>query len=92
MKIANGSARTQVQARIPFKGNNTFGEMLNGAYAVFSYGRHWPLFAYIDGTWFENQDRYGRTTSKHHGQLHPLEETEKVTKDELLELLSLTRS
>ena len=89
MKIANGSARAQVQARIPFKGNNTFGEMVGGVYAVFSYGHHWPLFAYIDGTWFENQDRYGRTTSKHHGKLHPLEETEKVSLYELKNLLGL---
>jgi hypothetical protein len=89
MKVSNGKARSQVQARLPFRGNNTFGEWIGESYACFSYGHHWPLFAYVDGTWYENGDRYGVTTSKHHGQLHPLEETEKVTKDELLELLGL---
>lgn len=89
MQTSNQKARTFVQSKIPFKGNNTFGETLNGAYVVFSYGHHWPLFAYIDGTWYENQDRYGVTTSKHHGQMHPHEETEKVSKDELLNLVGL---
>ena len=89
MKIANGSARAQVQARIPFKGNNTFGEMVGGVYAVFSYGHHWPLFAFVDGNWFENQEKCSLTTSKHRSQLHPLEETEKVSLHELKNLLGL---
>lgn len=89
MKVSNSSARTFVQSRLPFTGNNTFAETLNGAYVVFSYGHHWPLFAYIDGTWYENQDRYGTTTSKHRSQMHPLEDTEKVSKDELLRLVGL---
>ena len=89
MKIANGSARTQVQARIPFEGNNTFGEWISDAYAVFSYGQHWPLFAFVDGTWFENQEKCSLTTSKHRSQLHPLEDTEKVGKNELLQIVGL---
>jgi len=87
MKVSNGSASSLVNARISFKGNNTFGEWIDGIYAVFSYGYHWPLFAYIDGTWYENQERYSPTTSKHRSQLHPLEDTEMVSKDELLTLL-----
>lgn len=83
MQTSNQKARTFVQSKIPFKGNNTFGESRNGVYAVFSYGHHWPLFVYVDGTWYENEGRYSRTTSKHHGQLHPHEETEKVTPDEI---------
>lgn len=89
MRTSNGKARVTVQARLPFKGNNTFGEWVGGSYAVFSYGHHWPMFAYVDGTWYENSDRFSRTTSKHHGQLHPLEETEKVNREEILTLLGL---
>lgn len=89
MKTSNQKARTFVQSRLPFTGNNTFGETLNGTYAVFSYGRHWPLFACIEGTWYENQNRYGVATSKHSVQMHPLVETEKVSKDELLRLVGL---
>ena len=46
-------------------------------YVVYSYGPHWPLFIYsaITKTWYENTDRYGTTTSKHHGQAHPLTDT-----------------
>jgi len=42
-------------------------------YAVYSYGPHWPLFIYsnVTGRWYENTDRYGTTTSKHHSQAHP---------------------
>lgn len=89
MRISNRVARAKVQAREPFQGNNTFGEWVGDSYACFSYGRHWPLFAYVDGTWYENLDKYGVTTSKHQGQLHPHEETEKVNTMELLELLGL---
>lgn len=89
MKVANSNARKQVQSRLAFKGNNTFAENLNGAYVVFSYGHHWPMFAYIDGTWYENDGRYSVSTSKHRSQLHPLTETEKVSKDELLQLVGL---
>ena len=84
MRTSNCKARTFVQSRLPFKGNNTFAENLNGAYVVFSYGKHWPLFACIDGTWYENEGRYSVSTSKHRSQLHPLEETEKVSNVELL--------
>jgi len=89
MKVSNGSASSLVNARISFQGNNTFGEWIDGIYAVFSYGYHWPLFAYIGGTWYENQERYSPTTSKHRSQLHPLEDTEMVSKDELLTLIGL---
>ena len=89
MRTSNSSARSMVQAKIPFTGNNTFGENLNGAYVVFSYGHHWPMFACIDGTWYENDGRYSTTTSKHRSQLHPLEDTEKVSLEELLNLVGL---
>jgi hypothetical protein len=89
MRVANGSARRSVQSRISFEGNNTFGEWAGPNYVVYSYGHHWPLFAYVDGTWYENVDKFSRTTSKHSGQLRPIADTEKVTKDELLDLLGL---
>lgn len=89
MKVSNCNARSMVQSKLPFTGNNTFGERIGEIYACFSYGHHWPLFAYVDGTWYENQEKYSTTTSKHRGQLHPLTETEKVTKEELLNLLGL---
>lgn len=86
MKTSNSRARAQVQAKLPFAGNNTFGEQRGDAYVVFSYGHHWPLFVYLGGTWYENQEKYSPTTSKHRGQLHPLEDTEKVSLAEIRRL------
>jgi len=86
MRTSNSNARAQVQSRLTFKGNNTFGEWIGEVYCVFSYGRHWPLFVYVDGTWYENSGRYSSTTSKHRSQLHPLEDTEKVTPEEIRQL------
>jgi hypothetical protein len=82
MKIANRDARKFVQRQHPFQGNNIFAEFgtvnhptgENGPemwYAVYSYGAHWPLFVYANDTWFENENRYGTTTSKHRTQCHP---------------------
>ena len=52
MKIANSKARSFVQSLTPFKGNNTFAEVRNGIFVVFSYGDHFPLFAFVNGEWF----------------------------------------
>lgn len=42
-------------------------------YVVYSYGPHWPLFIYCPETeqWFENEDNYSPTTSRHHSYAHP---------------------
>ena len=79
-KIANGSARPFVQACKDFQGANLYAVHVNGQYVVYSYGEHWPLFIYDprNNTWFENADKYGCTTSKHHGQAHPHCETVKL--------------
>jgi hypothetical protein len=85
MKIANRDAREYVQKQLPFKGNNLTGQLFcvnptdpqsgNYGYAVFSYGVHSPLFVCIhingEDLWFENEDEYSRTTTKHHTQCHP---------------------
>lgn len=89
MKVSNSNARSMVQSKLPFKGNNTFGEQRGEVYCVFSYGHHWPLFAYVDGTWYENRERYGTTTSKHRSQLHPLAETEQVSLSEIRRLVGV---
>jgi hypothetical protein len=83
MKTSNQKARAQVQQLQPFKGNNTFAEYLGNVYVVYSYGKHWPLFAKINGRWIENENRFSVSTSKHHSQLHPLEKTRKMPVDEM---------
>jgi hypothetical protein len=87
IRTSNATARKYVQALLPFRGNNTFGEwrLLFDAgaslYVVCSYGPHWPLFIYDPSTqrWYENKSKYGRATSKHHTQLHPHCEEPTVT-------------
>jgi len=82
-RIANKDARSYVQRRVEFQGNNTFAREVctdhSVVYAVFSYGAHFPMFvaetlADEQGTqthWYANTDKWSRTTSKHYGQLHP---------------------
>jgi len=74
-KVSNRDARGYVQRHEPFEGSNTYGAVVNGRYnsryVVTSYGDHWPMFIYEGGQWFENADKYSKTTSKQHVQLHP---------------------
>ena len=86
--ISNSKCRSYVQALLPFKGSNLYGDLLgNGIYAVFSYGTHWPLFAKVGDQWYENADRYSVSTSKQHGQAHPHADTIKVPCAELKSII-----
>lgn len=87
MKTSNQKCRQFVQAKTPFKANNLFGEVYNNNYVVYSYGYHFPLFAFINGEWYENKDKYSVSTSKRQGQAHPLGNTIKVSVDELKSLI-----
>lgn len=88
MKIANRDSRRYVQNCQEFKANHLFGEYnREGVYSVWSYGYHFPLFAYLNGTWYENKDRYSVTTSKHRSQSHPLTETVKLGTEDLQRLI-----
>jgi hypothetical protein len=102
MKIANRNARSYVQRLHPFQGNNLYGsyfctnpssgDMGDSGYVVYSYGDHWPLFIAMTlvphgpTVWFENEDRYGTTTSKHRSQTHPYppQGTTLLSKDQMV--------
>ena len=70
MRIANTNASSYVRRRIPFKGNNLFGELLAKGYVIYSYGHHFPLFVYSVKTkrWYGNNNKYSQSTSKHKTQ------------------------
>lgn len=87
MKVSNTKCRSLVINRQEFKANNIFAELRDGIYTVFSYGYHWPLFACINGQWFENSDRYSVTTSKHRGNTNPHVDTIKVSRDDLKRMI-----
>jgi hypothetical protein len=72
VKTTNENAKDYVNQKISFRGNNTFGEYdNNGTYKVYSYGYHFPIYAYKGGTWYKNKGTYSVTTSKHKNQLRP---------------------
>jgi hypothetical protein len=62
-------------------------------YVVYSYRDTWPILAYDRATltWYENKDRYSRTTSRHVTMCHPLVPTEKLSVQELLNMLASTK-
>jgi hypothetical protein len=53
-----------------FKGNSIYAEVVGEFYAVFSYGKHFPIAIRrraANEPWLVNQDKYSPTTSKHQG-------------------------
>jgi SPX domain protein involved in polyphosphate accumulation len=42
-------------------------------YAVYSYGRHFPMYVYCPTTeqWIGNKDKYSRTTTRHQSHCRP---------------------
>jgi hypothetical protein len=97
-RINGRTCRAWVTERTPFKNSNgqLYGqwEGLDGRdnasarYVVYSYDQHWPLFVYDNdrALWFENSDRYSRTTSKHRMQAHPLCDTLKLDCQQMISL------
>jgi hypothetical protein len=85
MAISNRDARQYVEQRKPFEGSNIRGKWLcptnaedverDGIYVVYSYGEHFPMYIYAENTWFENEDKYSPTTSKHQSQCRPTDRT-----------------
>lgn len=70
-RIANRDVRHYVSRLEIFKANNIFSEQYKGFYTVFSYGHHFPMYAFDGKSWYENVDKYSVTTSKHHTQARP---------------------
>lgn len=85
-RIANRDASSYVRRRQEFKGSNMFSIYLGDRYVVYSYGAHWPMFIHADGTWFENQDKHSRTTSKQRGQAHPRTATTKLSIEQMVSI------
>ena len=82
-RISNAEARKYVKTRVSFITNNKtlFSEQRETGYVVYSYGSHFPLFIYepISARWYENEDKYSRTTSMHRTKAHPHTETIKLS-------------
>lgn len=86
-KIANRNVRSLVQNRKCFKANNIFAEANGNNYVVFSYGYHYPMFAFVDNVWYENSIIFSVTTTKHKSQCRPIPDTVKLETNEIKNLL-----
>jgi hypothetical protein len=72
MKISNKYGAGFVKGCQIFRGSNVFGEWRSKhCYVVYSYGYHFPMYVKLRGAWYENKDKYSRTTSKQQNQYRP---------------------
>jgi hypothetical protein len=97
-KTSNKDAWEYSAAKMPFKGSNLEGEwdvnyFGNWYYVVKSYGWY-PIFLYIDKQWYQVDDNYSNSTSKHLSHSRPTryssnlrDEIISVTLDEIKQLI-----
>jgi hypothetical protein len=73
LKLANRDVREAVEGQKDFQANNIFGRNVSqDCYVVYSYGQHFPMYAWVAGKgWYRNVNKYSVTTSKHQGQAMP---------------------
>ena len=84
-RTTNRDCREHVENREEFNGawhsrlrNHTiFARWHGNVYVVYSWGEHYPMFLWIDpdkpdGGWYENEDYFSRSTSRHHSYARPL--------------------
>jgi hypothetical protein len=80
---SNKNARVLVNGLTDFKGSNTFAETNaptetrpTWLYVVYSYGYHFPMYIaeWFEGqapTWYENTDKYSRSTTRQQSHTRP---------------------
>ena len=91
IKTCGWKARAYVQNGIAFTNHNSqlFARWETPLlYVVYSYGEHWPLFVWDGFDWYENEDKYSPTTTKHRSQTHPLRGTTKLSRNALRALVA----
>ena len=91
IRTTNTKCRAFVKTRSTFTNSNKqlFGRYETPLlYVVYSYGEHWPLFAWDGFDWYENEEKYSLTTSKHRSQTHPLTPTIKLSRAQIMSLIS----
>jgi hypothetical protein len=75
MRVANKDVGSEVADKREFKGSSMWGEWTgdNKLYVVFSYGQHFPMYAYDQemNEWVGNKDKYSRSTTRHQSQARP---------------------
>lgn len=75
IRISNRDARGYVESCTLFIGSHLYSEQpAPGVYVVYSYGPHFPMFAQINGQWYENSNDYRATTKRHKYHSRPRRE------------------
>ena len=86
--MKNKDAIPRIQARLPFKGSNMFGESVGtSAYAVYSYGYHFPMAVHDGERWWTNEGSYSPTTGRHQSIVRQAVQGEAVCTHHLKELI-----
>ncbi len=86
IRVRNKEASVCAARKEEFRNYNgtMFGQWKPGAkpgaatYVVYSYGEHFPMYVWSDDQWFENEDKYSRTTALHMTQARPTSNTIKM--------------
>lgn len=91
VRTTNRNAGDYVRNGVPFTNSNgqLFGRWETPSlYVVYSYGDHWPLFAWDNGEWLENDDRYSVTTTRHRTHAHPHTQTFPTSRTSLKHIIA----
>jgi len=86
-RLTNHDATNMVLCREEFEVNNIFAEQRGDVYAVYSYGRHFPMYAHRGGVWYGNQDKYSVTTTRHQNLCRPRDVDEWLSTEQMRALI-----
>lgn len=72
-KTSNQKCKQFVENKLEFNANNLYSHFYRNWYIVYSYGGHFPIYAFNKetGIWYENSSKYSASTSKHQNQARP---------------------
>lgn len=73
MRTSNRDCRRAVEHTETFTAHNVFAENRGKFYVVYSYGHHFPMWAYDreGNQWYGNMDKYSVSTSRQQSQSRP---------------------
>lgn len=89
-RVNNYEAKQYVNRLQEFRGSHLFACNEGDLYVVYSYGNHWPLYAYdrAGSQWYGNRNKYSSSTSRHATRTRPSSKDIRwLNVDEMLEII-----
>lgn len=88
-KMKNSEVGKYIKNKATFKGNNLFAVYEGDNYVVYSYGKHFPILAWIakEGVWYRNVDKYSISTNRHQNYVNVIDGCTEVTLEKMKEVL-----